>query len=1175
MNNNKLKNGVFYYIVLLFAIFITVAQFFLVYVGINIVYSTLKHKNTDIPQMYNFLQDDSLTIVVGEEKILNILTDQELIFVSEDNSLVTIDEVGKVLGIKEGTTNIVAKDEYGNSDKIKIIVKNKNIPIFDIDKDKVQIKNTDEYKINYSLNPKDEIVTWVSSDLNIAEVTAEGTVIAKTKGSVLITGISTSGIKDTIAIEVLEDEKLSLMLDKSELTINKGQNYNLNVTKNKEVNITWSSNNSNIVKVDQNGKITAVGEGTATITASGEDLKVNCVVKVVSSSNQNKSVTLSKSSVILKVGTSKIVSATILPSNSSNSLKWTSSNTSVATVDQSGKITAVGIGNAVITASIDGASSNCSVSVSKSDISETILVLNKTNIVLNIGSNQIITPTVSPSNLSKDIKWTSSNTNIATVDQSGKVTAVAEGNVVINASVADVKANCVVTVTKTITPVKSVSVSSNSIALNVGTSKVITATVSPSNANNKDVKWTSSNTSVATVDQSGKITAVGVGTATVTVTSVDGNKTAKVTVTVTKTVTHVKSVSVSSNSIALNVGTSKVITATVSPSNANNKDVKWTSSNTSIATVDQSGKITAVGVGTATVTVTSVDGNKTATVTVNSTPIIPTKLVLSSSKSEINVGEKLTLTSTISPSNVTDRSITYKSSNTSIATVSKTGVVTAIAKGTVTITGTTNSGNVKSSITINVINKKTITVNFYPNGSSGSVITKTCTTTETSCNVTSPTITRSGFTIKGWNTDSQATTSSLNVNTSVSVSKDTDYYAITSKKVTATFNKNTITDDISIGATSLSCTINNSANSCNITLPSITRSGFSIIGWSTSSTSSSGSKAGSNVSISNNTTYYAVTKLTTDGKIIGATGYSALNSKKGLYKTASTSSQKLLTLEWGKPFVILGETGSFWYVSYNGTKGYVEHDYCMINLPDYIPSITYNITNSYSSIYRSSGYDIPGITKTALYGSGYDRRYNNRLKREEYVAPVTYSFAKKILSAQTKALNSGFSLKLYDSYRPRSVSTKVATALDKLYENNSTVKYNINWSFDETGDDHEWGKTWFIAQSISTHNFGAAVDISLTNKGSTADLKMPSNMHELSTAAIKYNSSSDSRVASNFSKGMKNSIAAQNLHTFMTSSGLTDLRSEWWHFQDDSAYNRLKALEGNGCNFTPQGIVSQ
>ena len=155
----------------------------------------------------------------------------------------------------------------------------------------------------------------------------------------------------------------------------------------------------------------------------------------------------------------------------------------------------------------------------------------------------------------------------------------------------------------------------NKTALNltIGASESLVATISPSNATNKDVEWTSSNTNVATVDTTGKVTGVSAGSATITVKTKDGAKIATCNVTVKNSVIPITGVTLNKTALNLVTGASESLVATISPSNATNKDVEWTSSNTNVATVDTTGKVTGVSSGSATITVKTKDGTKVAT----------------------------------------------------------------------------------------------------------------------------------------------------------------------------------------------------------------------------------------------------------------------------------------------------------------------------------------------------------------------------------------------------------------------------------------------------------------------------------------------------------------------------------------------------------------------------------
>ena len=249
------------------------------------------------------------------------------------------------------------------------------------------------------------------------------------------------------------------------------------------------------------------------------------------------------------------------------------------------------------------------------------------------------------------------------------------------------------------------------------------ATASPSNATTKSVTWKSSNTRVVTVNSAGRLTAVGNGSATITATAKDGSKktaTCKVTVKI-PTVVKVSRVSLNKNDLALtSKGQSYQLSASVAPSNASNKSVKWTSGNPKVATVSSSGKVTAVANGNTTITATAADGSgkkdicavtvnipKPADPTPTPTPSVVKVSSVSLNQSSLSLtkkGQTARLSATVSPSNATNKSINWSSSNSNVATVSN-GVVTAVGNGSATITATAADGSGKRascSVTVNI-----------------------------------------------------------------------------------------------------------------------------------------------------------------------------------------------------------------------------------------------------------------------------------------------------------------------------------------------------------------------------------------------------------------------------------------------------------------------------------------
>lgn len=212
----------------------------------------------------------------------------------------------------------------------------------------------------------------------------------------------------------------------------------------------------------------------------------------------------------------------------------------------------------------------------------------------------------------KTLSWFSSNSSVATVDKYGLVTGKAEGTAVITAKVAGatLAASCTVTVTKEDIRVTGVHLSDTAKTLNLESRALLTATVEPDNAANKNVTWSSSNENVATVDENGLVTAVGTGMAEITAETEDGGYTASCIVTVAGSLdVRVTGISLNKNKLVISYKASERLTADVQPGNASDNSVIWVSSNTEVAVVDQNGVIIGVSRGIATITVRTADGD--------------------------------------------------------------------------------------------------------------------------------------------------------------------------------------------------------------------------------------------------------------------------------------------------------------------------------------------------------------------------------------------------------------------------------------------------------------------------------------------------------------------------------------------------------------------------------------
>ncbi|MCI9513498.1 MAG: hypothetical protein HFF61_04090 [Oscillospiraceae bacterium] len=399
--------------------------------------------------------------------------------------------------------------------------------------------------------------------------------------------------------------------------------------------VSWNSENTAVATVS-NGVVTGMSIGTAVITATaaisgagGAEVSSSVTVTVKAEEVDPGKVTdieITSKKTTLIVGQQHTLGFTITPSTaSSQPVSWGSSDDAVISVEN-GVLTAHKAGTATITAVADGKTDSCTIAVIQ-PVESVSLSVNDGSKMKN-GSTITIEAVVFPADASdRTVVWSTSDSSRATVDSSGVVRAVGEGEVTITATTngKDASGNSITASCKIIVepaerkPVTGVTISAPSSTVAVGKSITLTANVTPSDATNKNVTWTSKDTLVATVNRdTGVVTGVKAGTATIVATTVDGGMTATCNVTVTGNVA-VTGVSLNYSTRTISVGETFRLTPTIAPSNATNKEVTWASSATAYATVDSSGNVKGIKAGTTTITVTTKDGSKKATCAVTVT----------------------------------------------------------------------------------------------------------------------------------------------------------------------------------------------------------------------------------------------------------------------------------------------------------------------------------------------------------------------------------------------------------------------------------------------------------------------------------------------------------------------------------------------------------------------------
>ncbi|QTQ17622.1 glycosyl hydrolase family 95 catalytic domain-containing protein [Bifidobacterium bifidum] len=319
------------------------------------------------------------------------------------------------------------------------------------------------------------------------------------------------------------------------------------------------------------------------------------------------------------------------------------------------------------------------------------------------GDTVTLTATVAPADATdKSVTWSTSDAAVATVNANGVVTTKKAGKVTITATSNGDKTkfgSIEITVSAATVPVTSVTVAGDA-AMTVDGEQTLTATVAPANATDKTVTWKSSDATVATVDANGKVVAKKAGEVTITATAGGVSGTLKITVSdKAPTVIPVRSVTVTGKQ-ELVEGASTTLTATVAPADATDKTVTWKSSDESVATVDKDGVVTAKKAGTVTITATAGGVSGTLDITVTAKPVetvpVTSVEVTVEAGTTVSVGKTLQATATVKPGNATNKKVTWKSSDESIATVDANGVITAKKAGKVVITATSTDGTDKS-----------------------------------------------------------------------------------------------------------------------------------------------------------------------------------------------------------------------------------------------------------------------------------------------------------------------------------------------------------------------------------------------------------------------------------------------------------------------------------------------
>ena len=460
----------------------------------------------------------------------------------------------------------------------------------------VTLNSGDKYTLDYSKGT----YSWTSSNPDIAKVSDDGEIVGLKNGETTITiTVGKETVTYKVRVENVDEAVVltNIKMEKNTVELEKDKSYKMNVTLTPSnatnAELKWTSSNEKVATV-KDGEITAVGPGTCMVTVSSTNGNSDtCLVKVVGDGNYNpiEKIKIVSTDVSLNKGTSYNLSYEVVPEDSVNLITWKSSDEKIATVEN-GVVYALAGGTVKVTAQSGDLEEEVNVTVIE-EKKEPDFILNQSEISLPVGNTYTLVPS---SNI--ELTWVSYDINIATVDQSGNVTAKAVGETTVVAKAANgASYTCKVIVTGAPTPSQeTITLNTNTLSMNIGDKVRLVETVTPTN-NVTNVTWTSSDSEVASVNN-GEVTAKKNGTTTITATLPNGSK-AECVVTVSTKVIKAALVTLNANKITLKVGASSTLTATVLPSNTTNKTITWSSSNPDVATVDKNGKVTAVKEGSA------------------------------------------------------------------------------------------------------------------------------------------------------------------------------------------------------------------------------------------------------------------------------------------------------------------------------------------------------------------------------------------------------------------------------------------------------------------------------------------------------------------------------------------------------------------------------------------------
>lgn len=534
--------------------------------------------------------------------------------------------------------------------------------------------------------------------LTVQGVAGGNAVISAINENNIVVGYSHVTVRQPVTSIKLSDTSVNINLDAKSIQL-RAITYPENAM-NKQVK--WTSSDTTIARVSENGLVTLSRPGEVTIIATSVDNPSVMELCNITIEIPVATVALDDKETTLYVGQSKRLNYSVLPLNASkNAVVWSSTNPSVASVDTTGRVTARQVGQTVIMLqSLDGGHS-AYLTLNVRQIAEGIRFQDN-ELELLTGQVHEIAYSLIPNNATDaSVVWESSDTKVVVVNENGEATAKGPGTAFI---IARTEAGGMSYIKVTVKQqVEGLLLNFSDKTIYTGETFNLTVSVSPSSASNLQVNWTSSNTSVATVSPEGEVIGIASGTAIITCTTKDGGYKAICVVTVRHKVSQLE---LSPDSYRL--GTGKSVTLSVISEGEVLTDIPfvWSSSNEDVATVNRNGRVIGYDYGFATITVRAQDGSGESASSEIEVVRPVKKVSLDKSFLTMLVGETKELNAKIEPKNATYKGVVWTSSDNNIAMIDEDGEITALSAGSVTITATAQDNSGKKAICYVTVNNR-------------------------------------------------------------------------------------------------------------------------------------------------------------------------------------------------------------------------------------------------------------------------------------------------------------------------------------------------------------------------------------------------------------------------------------------------------------------------------------